>query len=114
MTRNIGGSLLPSNEPRILRAVEAPFGILQVRPLPEMDTHGLFLRHQETKSHPGGETILAMHPNGYSCYALLERMVQRDVARVTKQAEYILACGGLTRHFDHIIGSMNLNSAEGN
>jgi hypothetical protein len=114
MKRNIGGSLLPSNEPRILRAVETPFGVLQVRALPELDTHALFHRYQETTAYPGGETMLAMHPNGYSCYALLERMVAKDVTGVVEQAKYILACGGLTRHFDHIVGSMALNSTEGN
>lgn len=100
MTRHIGGSLLPSNEPRILRPVETPFGTLQVRPLADLDTHALFHKHER------GESILAMHANGYSCHCLLERMVKGDADGARKQAQYILDCGGMARHLDHIVNSM--------
>lgn len=99
MSRHIGGSLLPSNEPRILQAIETPIGVLQVRVIAELDTHGLFHRHA------AGESLLATHPNGYSCYVLLERMQSRDRRAVLDQVDHILACGGTARHPDHIIAS---------
>lgn len=102
MTRHVGGSLLPSNEPRILQAVDAPFGSLQVRVIADLDTHGLFL------ARPKIETLLATHPNGYSCHVLLARMMQGDVDGVRKQVDYLLACGGTTRHPDHIVNAMQL------
>jgi hypothetical protein len=80
----VSGSLLPSNEPRILCPIETPFGVLQVRVIAERDEHGLFL----------GETLIASHGNGYSCHALLERMVKGDVVKVREQARYIVGCGG--------------------
>lgn len=100
MTRHVGGSLLPSNCPRILQPVETPFGTLQVRVIAELDTHGLFHKHDR------GESLLAEHPNGYSCHCLLERMQKRDHDAVRKQVEYILDCGGTARKMDHIIASM--------
>ena len=100
--RHIGGSLLPSNEARILQPVNTPFGTLQVRVIAELDTHGLF------HTHSAGESLLATHPNGYSCHVLLERMVKGDVPGVRGQAQYILDCGGTTRAVDHIVNSMQL------
>jgi hypothetical protein len=85
---HIGGSLLPSNEARILRPVETPFGTLQVRVIAELDTHGLFHKHA------AGESLLATHPNGYSCYHLLEQLAKRNTERVRAQIQYILDCGG--------------------
>jgi hypothetical protein len=98
--RHVSGSLLPSNEARILQPVETPFGTLQVRVILELDTHGLFHKH------PNGESILVTHGNGYSCYSLLERMVAKDTQRVRDQIGYILNCGGTARHVDHIVNSM--------
>lgn len=98
---SVGGSLLPSNEARILQPVATPFGTLQVRVIAELDTHGLFLKHAS------GETLLATHPNGYSCHVLLERMAKREIDRAVEQAKYILDCGGTTRHLTHIINSMS-------
>ena len=97
-TGRIGGSLLPSSEPLILQRMEGPHGALQVRPLPELDTYGLFF---------GDGLLLATHPNGYSCHALAERILAawsgvRDVAYVLAQFDYILACGGLGRQRDSI------------
>lgn len=100
--RHVGGSLLPSNEPRILRPVETPFGTLQVRVIAELDAHGLFHKHA------AGESLLAMHPNGYSCHVLLERMAKGDVDGVRGQVQYILDCGGQARHVDHIVNSLEL------
>ncbi len=101
MPRNIGGSLLPSNEPRILAPVETPFGTLQVRVIAELDTHGLFHKHA------AGESLLATHPNGYSCHVLLERMAARQIDRAVEQAKYILDCGGTARHLTHIVNAMS-------
>lgn len=89
--RNIGGSLLPSSCPHILKPIVCGAGTLQVRAVPDLDTHMLFLRHDR------GETQLAEHPNGYSCHVLAEAVASGDVARSIAQAEYIQACGGMTR-----------------
>lgn len=97
MSRHIGGSLLPSSDPHILRKIETVFGTFQVRALPDLDTHGLFLTHER------GESLIATHPNGYSCHNLAERMIAGDETRIRAQAEYIQFCGGTTRHHDHII-----------
>ena len=85
--RTIGGSLLPSNDSRVL----SPLGNMQVRVIEELDTHGLFLNSLK------GETLLAMHPNGYSCRELAERIASGNTEKVLAQVEYILACGGLCR-----------------
>jgi len=84
MTRNIGGSLLPSNCPRILQPVDTPAGVLQVRVIEAEDTHGLF--------RMADGALLAKHPNGYSCHVLAERI--RDGKRGPEQAAFIVACGG--------------------
>lgn len=104
MTRHIGGSLLPSNEPRILQPVETSFGTLQVRTIAGLDTHGLFHRYA------AGESLLATHPNGYSCHALLERMAAKNVSAVRDQVQYILNCGGTARHIDHVVNSLEADS----
>lgn len=85
---NIGGSILPSSCPEILQPIESAFGVLQVRPLPNEDTHALFL------TTPKGEVRLAEHPNGYSCHNLAERLIKGDRKRINAQAEYIVDCGG--------------------
>lgn len=101
MTRHIGGSLLPSNERRILQPVETTFGTLQVRVIAELDTHGLFHKHAAC------ESLMATHPNGYSCHVLLERMAKGDVDGTRQQVDYILDCGGTARHVEHIINAMS-------
>lgn len=83
--RHVGGSLLASNEPRILEPIPYKDGTLQVRVLVDDDTHGLYL----------GDELLAMHPNGYSCHVLAERMVKGDNISIHAQADYIVACGGV-------------------
>ena len=99
--RHIGGSILPSNEARILLPPKTSYGALQVRVIAELDTHGLFHKHAL------GESLLATHPNGYSCFALLERMAARETDRAVEQVNYILNCGGTARHLTHIINSMS-------
>lgn len=88
ISRHIGGSILPSNEARILRPVETLRGVMQVRVLPEEDAHGLFL----------GDDLIAKHPNGYSCFELATRLKdEKNATRAIEQAQYIKACGGWVR-----------------
>lgn len=100
--RHVSGSLLPSNEPRILRPVETPFGTLQVRVIAELDTHGLF--HRDAR----GESLLATHGNGYSCFNLLEHMAAGRAEAARKQAQYLLDCGGTVSNVDHMIALIPL------
>lgn len=81
--RHVGGSILPSSNPEIFGQERTPAGLVQVRVIPEEDTHGLF------DSATGA--LLAKHPNGYSCHSLAKRL--RDGA-AAEQANYIVACGG--------------------
>ena len=85
-TTNIGGSILPSSSPQILEPIAPPKGVLQVREMLHLDTHGLFVDSR----------LVAMHPNGYSCRSLAEHIASGDVGRVRQQAQYILDCGGMT------------------
>lgn len=101
-TRHISGSLLPSSNRHILTPIIAPFGTLQVRPLVEIDAHGLFITTDQ------GETLLATHGNGFSCHVLAERMVAGDENRVRAQAQYIQDCGGTSRQHDHIVSYMKV------
>ena len=101
---HVSGSLLPSNEPRILEPVTTPFGILQVRVIAELDTHGLFHKHAR------GESLLATHGNGYSCYVLLERMANGNADAVRRQVQCILDCGGTARHIEHIVWAMKVEA----
>lgn len=95
MTRHIGGSLLPSSEPRILEPIDAGrHGTLQVRALKRKDTHGLFRTGGEGPLAPEGSELLAEHPNGYSCHELATRIASGDKVRAMEQALYIIACGG--------------------
>lgn len=104
-THRIGGSILPSSDPYILLPQKGVHGTLQVRPLPEEDTYGLFLNEKQ---------ILAKKSNGYSCHALAERILlawrgERDVAYALAQFDYILECGGevMPRDaFEHIVRGM--------
>ena len=85
-TTNIRGSILPSSSPQVLSPIVTPKGTLQVRGMPDLDTHGLFVDSR----------LVAMHPNGYSCRSLAEHIASGDVGRVRQQAQYILDCGGMT------------------
>jgi hypothetical protein len=96
--KNIGGSLFASSRPETLTPMASPFGTLQVKPRPEIDTHSLYLN----------DTVIASHPNGYSCHALAERMLKGDWKKVMEQADYIIRCGGTAEK--EIIEKLGLTS----
>lgn len=104
MTRHIGGSLLPSSNSRVLSPTQHPFGTLQVRALPEADTHGLFWTHKQ------GVSLLATHSNGFSCRDLADRMASGNQKRTVDQAQYILDCGGTTINHDGFARIMGLTA----
>jgi len=87
MTRNIGGSILPSSDARIRRPLTFGKSTLQVVAHEGFDTHFLTL---------DGRPI-AEHPNGYSCHELAVRMISGNADRVKEQHDYIEACGGMCR-----------------
>lgn len=99
--RNIGGSILPSTPPERERHIEGVHGVFEVRPLPELDTHGLFYARKNGE-HAGTFMLIAMHPNGHSCKVLGQRIAAswqfpnsgtREHAMA--QFDYLLACGGM-------------------
>jgi hypothetical protein len=97
MTRNIGGSILPSAGRDTYHAKEGKYGSFETRPMTELDTHGLYFAYGSTeiaKSY----VLIASHPNGYSCDELAKRMVSGwatgDTKWAMEQFDYILACGG--------------------
>lgn len=94
--RNIGGSILPSSSPQVLAPLAFRNGTLQVRVLPEADTHGLFW------DRDGLSSLIATHGNGYSCRSLADRMASDDAALVREQAEYILRCGGTCQQIENV------------
>jgi len=89
--KNIGGSILPSSSPEILRPLKCPSllwpGDLQVIANEEKNTHELWLIGGERK-------LLASHPNGFSCFELAKRIVARERSRACEQAAYLIACAG--------------------
>ncbi len=97
--RHIGGSLLPSGGPEVYLSKRGEHGDFETRPLPDLDTHGLFYA-------PRGHTfrLIAMHPNGYSCDELAKRILDAwesgKPERALQQADYILKCGGLSIDLD--------------
>jgi hypothetical protein len=89
---NFGGSWLPSYGPDTYDVLVGLHGQLQVRPT-------------RRKDEADGWTLLAMHPNGYSCKELAERIMavwqqQRPKEYAMQQFQYILDCGGLGRSAD--------------
>lgn len=86
--RNIGGSLLPSSDSRILTPIKFKGGCLTVKPDSENDTHHLVFEKS------GNYRILASHANGYSCHSLAERIISGDAAKILAQLKYIDDCGG--------------------
>jgi hypothetical protein len=96
MNRNIGGSLLPSSSPEVLRPILYLDGVLQVIPDEAADTHRLFYIKGEKR------TELASHPNGHSCHELAKRIIaysahapdKENRLRYLEQAEYIILCCG--------------------
>ena len=97
----IGGSILPSSDPTILKPLNGLHGLLQVIPIPEADTYGLFFTAKD------GKSCLAQHSNGYSCHNLAVRLVdvwsgKREQAYALAQFDYILSCGGLGKSRESI------------
>lgn len=97
MTRHIGGSILPSGNTQVFQTKSGPFGVLQVRALPELNTHAVFFA-RTTADLGTEETQIASHPNGFSCEVLAVRTIDAWEKGYTQwavdQANYILTCGG--------------------
>ena len=91
VSKNIGGSILPSSSPEILKPLAQKStlrpGVLQVVADEQRDTHDLFLIGDE-------RTLLASHPNGYSCFELAKRISEQDRSGAAEQLCYIIACAG--------------------
>lgn len=98
--RHIGGSLLPSGGPDVYRSKRGAHGDFETRPLPDLDTHGLFYA-RNSGDYAGQFILVAMHPNGYSCDELAKRILAAwesgKPERALQQADYILKCGGLSK-----------------
>lgn len=95
--KNIGGSILPSSSPEILRPIQfktsvAKISTLQVVPDEQRDTYDLVFRG--TLFDDERRFVVASHPNGYSCHELAKRMVAGERSRACEQFVYIVACGG--------------------
>ena len=88
MKRNIGNSILPANNSRILEPLSFKRGELRVCEKIDEDAHSLIF---STKNE---EYELACHPNGFSCFSLAEKIVSGDKLRSLEQADYIERCGG--------------------
>lgn len=98
--RHIGGSILPSGSPEVYKEKTGKFGSFQTRPLPDLDTHGLFYA-RNSGEFAGKFILIAMHSNGHSCDALAKRIINawetKDPERAMEQAQYILDCGGMMK-----------------
>jgi len=94
--KNIGGAIFSSSSPEILNPISFQDGVLQVVADEQADTHHLCYICGDSS------TVLASHPNGFSCHALAKRLVNYSAnppdksARLSylEQAEYIILCGG--------------------
>lgn len=80
-------SLLPNSSPHILLPMAGKGGTFQVVWWPEADTHALIFKAATSR-------LIATHHNGYSCHALAERIINRDLAYATDQLNFIRRCGG--------------------
>ena len=87
--KNIGGSLLLSSSPEILKPIQFKNGILIIIPDYTKDTHRLEFHSGDLK------IFLASHPNGFSCSVLAKRIVEQISDKIIEQAKYIVRCGGL-------------------
>lgn len=86
---NIGNSILPSSDRRILQPINTPRGVFVVEACADQDTHILFFN---------GE-MLASHPNGYSCHNLADRIIsvwegKRPAGYALEQFDYVIRCAG--------------------
>lgn len=94
-----------------MQIMEGKHGSLQVRDLGnDLDSAGLFYKclPYEHYLEPDFQ-LIAMHPNGFSCHALSERILKAWESPTTEladhavaQAQYILDCGGMTIHLKRI------------
>lgn len=106
--RHFGGSILPSSDGQILQPMVGAHGTLQVKPLLELESYGLFYT-REIQAPAGGamqtimaSSVIASHPNGYSCHNLAQRILaawsnptEAMIDRALEQFDYIMSCGGL-------------------
>jgi hypothetical protein len=102
---NFGNSILPSHNQDTYKLLEGKYGKLQVRPIEELEEHGLFYLANPDPASP--QTVrdwmlVVMHPNGHSCKALAERILQvwrgeRRNSFAMDQVQYILDCGGFAQ-----------------
>lgn len=95
---NIGGSLLPSGSRETYARKTGLRGMFETRPLPDLDTHGLFFAPSEGE-FAGHYQLIASHPNGFTCDELAKRIIAAWAGgspdRALEQFDYALACGGL-------------------
>ena len=75
--------------------------VLQVMPDEKMETHHLVLTRNNLP------TIIASHPNGFSCHSLAERIIEGNANRITEQADYIVRCGGTAKSFVDIVAMIS-------
>lgn len=99
--KNIGNSILPSNCPAILTPMQVGRRTLKVIPDEVNDTHCLIC------AIGGNQTILASHPNGYSCHSLAKRIIEGDDEQIDRQAIYIRRCGGTSMLAKEILAQVN-------
>lgn len=83
-------SILPNSDATIFKPVNTEHGVFQVKLIPLIDDHGLFL----------DGFLIVVHNNGYSCHNLAKRILdvwqgKRDRLYAVDQFDYILQCGGL-------------------
>lgn len=93
-------SILPGSDAAVLRPKAGLFGTFETRPLPELETHGLFYA-RAAGEFAGRFTLIAMHANGHSCDELAKRLIAAwdsgDAKPAIEQFQYLLRCGGLGR-----------------
>lgn len=89
MNRRIGGSVLPSSSPEIFRPLAGKNGLFYVKALVEEDTHALYFKEKHRN-----ERMIAAHPNGFSCFALAQLIIQRNIPQAIIQANFMVECGG--------------------
>ena len=81
-----------------------PFGkgVFQVVPDEPLDTHHLVFTCN------GVTTVIASHPNGFSCHVLAERIIKGDTQRIKGQVDYIIACGGSAKSVADILALISI------
>lgn len=76
--------MLPSSNHEILKPAPFNGGMLQIVQDKPNDTHRLEFNG----------SVLASHPNGFSCDALAAGMLSGNLKSVEDQSDYIIRCGG--------------------